>query len=197
MNSGSLKKILPPNNSFANHLYLIYHHHLVMPIARISLILSCHFSLSLPLAGLQGYIPYPHIATECIFVLVILLLPGHMWGSIGVYSSKKVMMFRCLDNCLVFITSLVILNTLWSTVLIIFWSAVFSELLDCATEAYSILCRPGSEPIFLFFSRKRNYCGRKLNGISVLNIKGIILKIRFHSFCFNLSQHSFSRDPSF
>ena len=40
---------------------------------------------SSPLAGLQGYIPYPHIAAICMFVLVILLLLGHMWGSIGVH----------------------------------------------------------------------------------------------------------------
>ena len=40
---------------------------------------------SLPLAGLQGYISYPHIAAVCMFELVILLLPGHMWGSIGVH----------------------------------------------------------------------------------------------------------------
>ena len=40
---------------------------------------------SSPLSGLQGYIPYPHIAVECMFVLVVLLLPGHMWGSIRVH----------------------------------------------------------------------------------------------------------------
>ena len=40
---------------------------------------------SSPLAGLQGYIPYPHIATVCMFELVVLLLLGHMWGSIGVH----------------------------------------------------------------------------------------------------------------
>ena len=40
---------------------------------------------SSPLAGLQGYIPYPHISAECMFELVVLLLPGHMWGSIGVH----------------------------------------------------------------------------------------------------------------
>ena len=33
-----------------------------------------------PLSPLQGYIPYPHIAAECMFELVVLLLPGHMWG---------------------------------------------------------------------------------------------------------------------
>ena len=43
-----------------------------------------HISLSL-LAGLQSYIPYPHIAAVCMFELVVLLLLGHMWGSIGVH----------------------------------------------------------------------------------------------------------------
>ena len=37
---------------------------------------------SLP-AGLQDYIPYPHIAAVCMFELVVPLLLGHMWGSIG------------------------------------------------------------------------------------------------------------------
>ena len=37
------------------------------------------------LVGLQGHIPYPHIAAECMFNLVVLLLPGHMWGSIRVH----------------------------------------------------------------------------------------------------------------
>ena len=35
---------------------------------------------SSPLAGLQGYIPYPHRAAVCMFEQVILLLLGHMWG---------------------------------------------------------------------------------------------------------------------
>ena len=65
----------------------LHHHHHVGPVARISLTLSLatfpyHSS---PLAGLQGYIPYPHIAAECMFELVVLLLPGHKWGSIGVH----------------------------------------------------------------------------------------------------------------
>ena len=34
---------------------------------------------------LQGYIPYPHIAAKCMFKLVVLLLPSHMRGSIGVH----------------------------------------------------------------------------------------------------------------
>ena len=39
---------------------------------------------SSPPAGLLGYILCPHIAAVCKFGLVILLLLGHMWGSIGV-----------------------------------------------------------------------------------------------------------------
>ena len=39
---------------------------------------------SSPLVGFQGHIAYPHIAAECMFELVVLLLTGHMWGSIGV-----------------------------------------------------------------------------------------------------------------
>ena len=37
------------------------------------------------LAGLQGYIPYPHIAAVCMLELVVLLLLGHMRCSIGVH----------------------------------------------------------------------------------------------------------------
>ena len=39
---------------------------------------------SSPPAGLLGYILCPHIAAVCKFGLVILLLLGHMWGSIVV-----------------------------------------------------------------------------------------------------------------
>ena len=37
------------------------------------------------LAGLQGYIPYPQLAAVCMFELAVLLLLGHMRGSIGVH----------------------------------------------------------------------------------------------------------------
>ena len=40
---------------------------------------------SSPTAGLQGYILCPHIVAVCKFELVVLLLHGHMWGSIGVH----------------------------------------------------------------------------------------------------------------
>ena len=39
---------------------------------------------SSPPAGLLGYILCPHLAVECEFGLVVLLLLGHMWGSIVV-----------------------------------------------------------------------------------------------------------------
>ena len=64
----SCKKIL---GIFCNHHH---HHHAATSSYRSS-----------PLAGLQGYIPYPHIAAVCMFELIILLFPGHMWGSIGVH----------------------------------------------------------------------------------------------------------------
>ena len=76
--------------TFLVYIYLIiiyiniyhHHHHHVVPLARISLTLSRHSS---PLAGLQDYTPYPHIAAGCMFELVVRLLSGHMWGSSGVH----------------------------------------------------------------------------------------------------------------
>ena len=56
-----------------------------MPLARISLpSLATSPYRSSPLAGLLGYITYPHIAAVCMFELVVLLLLGPMWRSIGV-----------------------------------------------------------------------------------------------------------------
>ena len=75
------------------HLYVQTQHYENIMI----IIMSCHshgypwssLATSLypssPLAGLQGYITYPHIAAECMFELVVLPLPGHMRGSIGVH----------------------------------------------------------------------------------------------------------------
>ena len=62
------------------------HPHHVVPLAWISLTLSCHFSLSFIASGrVQGYIPYPRRTAVCMFKLVVLLLLVHMWGSIGVH----------------------------------------------------------------------------------------------------------------
>ena len=58
-----------------------HHHHLVVPLARISLTLSRHSSLLL--VGPQGYIPYHYRAAVCMFELVALLLLGHVRGPIG------------------------------------------------------------------------------------------------------------------
>ena len=61
-------------------IIMSYHHHgYPWPSVAIS---PYHSS---PLAGLEGYIPYPHIAAVCIFELVVMLLLGHMRGSIGVH----------------------------------------------------------------------------------------------------------------
>ena len=62
------------------HAYTyIYHHHHPWPS------LSNSSYRSSPLAGLQGYIPYPHRAAVWMFQQVVLFLLGHMWGFIGVH----------------------------------------------------------------------------------------------------------------
>ena len=78
-------RTLYPLDQWAGQIYIyiyIYHHHLVgypWPSRATSP------NRSSPLAGLQGYIPYPHRAAVCMFELVVLLLLGHMRGSIGVH----------------------------------------------------------------------------------------------------------------
>ena len=87
-----------------HHHHHHHHHHHVVPPARISLTLSRHFSL----AGLQGYIPYPHIAAVCMFGLVDLLLLGHMRGvnwSTSLMSSSLLLQ-QC-PSCLVRLTCIV------------------------------------------------------------------------------------------
>ena len=74
---------------FRNYIYMyvyIYHHQHVVPPTRISLTsLANSPNRSSILAGLLGYILYPHRAAVCMFGLVVLLLLGYMWGSIGVH----------------------------------------------------------------------------------------------------------------
>ena len=63
-----------------------YHHHHVVPPARISLTLSRHFSRSFIASGRSsGLHPVSSHSCVCMFDLVVLLLLGHMWGSIGVH----------------------------------------------------------------------------------------------------------------
>ena len=59
---------------------------------------------SSPPAGLQGYIPYPHIATVCMFELVVLLLLGYMWGPS--LMSSSLLLQQC-PACLVCLTWIV------------------------------------------------------------------------------------------
>ena len=51
---------------------------------------------SSPPAGLQGYILCLHIAAVCKFELVVLLLLGHMWGSIGAHHLRA---RPCFSSC--------------------------------------------------------------------------------------------------
>ena len=79
-------------HSYAEHVYIS-----IFICVYIIIIMSCRLhgypwpSLatspyrSSPQAGLQGYIPYPHIAAVSMLELVVLLLLGHVWGSIGVH----------------------------------------------------------------------------------------------------------------
>ena len=68
------------------HTYIYHQYHHIALVARISLTLSRHSSLSfIALGKHQDNILYPHIAAECTFELVVLLLRGHVWGSIRVH----------------------------------------------------------------------------------------------------------------
>ena len=62
------------------YIYHHHHHHLAL-VARISLTLSRHSSLSFIALGRSS----GHIAAECMFVQVVLLLHGHVWGFIRVH----------------------------------------------------------------------------------------------------------------
>ena len=69
------------------YIYIYIYHH-VVPLARISLTLSRHSLLyhSSLLAGLQGYIPYPHIAAVCMFEAG---RPAFAWPYVGVHRSTS------------------------------------------------------------------------------------------------------------
>ena len=66
---------------FSNTQLYHHHHHHVVPWPS----LATSPNQSSPLASLQVYIPCPHIAAVCMFELVVLLLLGHMRGSIGIH----------------------------------------------------------------------------------------------------------------
>ena len=82
--SGSFKNVIYKMCLYIFHHH--HHHHHVMLLAWISWPCLVTFPYhSSPLACLLDYIPYLHIAAVCMFLLVVLLLLGHMWGSIGVH----------------------------------------------------------------------------------------------------------------
>ena len=66
------------------YIYIYHHHHHAVQPARISLTLSRHFSLSFIASGRSSGLHPVFSHSCCIFGLVVLLLLGHMWGSIGV-----------------------------------------------------------------------------------------------------------------
>ena len=63
---------------------------------------------SSPPAGLLSYILCPHIAAVCKFGLVVLLLLGHMWGSIGVHRLRA---RPCFSSSVLRVWTLNFLNT--------------------------------------------------------------------------------------
>ena len=62
---------------------------------------------SSPLAGLQSYIPYPHIAAECMFELDVLLLHGHMWAHRSTSLMSSSLLLQQGPACLVRLTLIV------------------------------------------------------------------------------------------
>ena len=96
-NRGPKEKNIDPEEPLEGTVPNNYRSIIRLPMMwKIFIIMSCHRheypwpSLatssnrsSLP-AGLQDYIPYPHIAALCVFEVVVRLLPGNMWGYIGV-----------------------------------------------------------------------------------------------------------------
>ena len=93
-------------SSILNH----HHHHHVVPLARISLTLSHHFSLSFIASGRSPGLHPISSHSCCKFELVVLLLLGHMWGvhrSTSLMSSSLLLQ-QC-PACLVHLTWIVFL----------------------------------------------------------------------------------------
>ena len=69
-----------------NHHHHHHHHHHVVPLARISLVLSRHFSLSFIASGRSSGL-YPVSSHSCWMYVWAgrPAFPGQMWGSIGVH----------------------------------------------------------------------------------------------------------------
>ena len=82
-----MKTLNDKNQSFFVHSHVItsiIHHH-VVTLAQISLTLSRHFPLSFIASGRSSGLHPVSSHSCCMSGLVIPLLLGHMWGSIGVH----------------------------------------------------------------------------------------------------------------
>ena len=92
---------------------------------------------SSPLAGLQGYIPYPHIAAVCMFELVVLLLLSHMWrGNRSTSLMSSSLLHQQCPACLVPLTWIVfVMGGRWPYS----WCFVWCCLQDLFNIARSIL----------------------------------------------------------
>ena len=130
-------------------LTFVYHHHdHVVPLARISLTLSRHFSLSFIVSGWSSglHISYPHIAAVCMFELVF---PAFAWPYAGFHRSTSLMSSSLLlqqcPACLVRLTWIVfVMGGRWqySWCLVGYAARIFSILLT----KFLCNCRPTSSP---------------------------------------------------
>ena len=73
-----ISPLLEDTNTYHHH-----HHHHVVPLERISLTLSHHFSLSFIASGRSSGLHPVSSHSCCMFELVVLLLLGHMMYSYG------------------------------------------------------------------------------------------------------------------
>ena len=96
--------------------------------------------------------PYPHIAAECMFVLVVLLLPGHMWASIRVHRlwARPLLLQQC-PACLVRLAWIVfVMGGRWPYI----WCLVGVVSRTCSILLAAFLCtwRLASSPAVLLAS---------------------------------------------
>ena len=78
----------PPQNVFTNHIYIYHYHHVVL-LARISLTLSRHFSLSFITSGRSsGLLP---VSSHSCCMYVRAGRPAFAWPYVGVHRSTSLM----------------------------------------------------------------------------------------------------------
>ena len=124
--------------------YTLHHHHHVVPLARISLTLSRHSSLSF-ITGLQGYIPYSHRAAA---LYVRAGRPAFARPYVGFHRSTLMsssLLLQLCPACLVRLT--------WTIFLMRVGGRIVGALWDVAARTCSVLlatflcnCRLASSP---------------------------------------------------